>query len=789
MSHNLLNNSEFLDLVDWPEVANNISTYSHFDFTKEQLLKQLKAKSKSEILQNFDNIDFFIKNFEQFTIGKENFLTYIPSNLESNFSSIVTKSAELTIRQINSLCLAYELYGSLYKTLIDWENFQEFEIGQSEKDKIRNKFVKPLRIFVSKEGHQDLEKHPLLRELFQNLRALEEHLRFRSTELIRDQRYSKIIQFEQFDIVSDRFVIAVRSDSYKSDLGSIVGRSTTGHTLYIEPPELRSANNSKIEITSKIESALSKICRDFTQTIQSFLPEFLKLIDFFKLYDEIYMKSLYSLNAGLNRPEIIDEFSISIEGLFHPLIKNAVKNDIALESNKLGLVISGPNTGGKTVTLKSVIITHLFMHLGIFVPAKRAKLYPVQELYFYSHDQQDLSQGLSSFASEAKNYLELLSTIGTNSLIVIDEIFNSTSSEEASALAISLLEKIHQKSHSKVVLSTHHQLFKTHIHSDNQYVSAYVGYDMEEHAPTYKIFLGEPGSSMALTIFDDLSKRFGVETNISEKAQLVLDRKQVSYEKLLEELSKKKSRLDKLLMENETLNKDLKNKRKSLEGIVHLEKERIINKYEKKVKKIVSQAEDLKRRAKRGEFNIGKRFDKDSHGLVHSVATMKEDLYHKNEQPQPATTTLNLEALASGDVIYSTILKKNVEIISINLRKKEVQIKNGTLKAWMPAKSFKGLKDKHIKKVQPEVTVHVQKTTVGNIEIDCRGMRLEEFQRKAETSINEVISGDIPFLTIIHGHGSGILKKWLREYLSKHRELYFENLDGNDGCTRVYPKE
>lgn len=788
MSHNLLDNSEFLDLIDWQTVAAKIYQYSHFDFTKESIFKQLKALDLTDILQNFDNNDFFIHHFDLISQIRVNNLYYIKSSLDEKFPSYVQKSIELSLSDINQLCLFYELYSDSFRVFENWPYFEQYLIDQSNKDKIRNKIINSFRKFVSKDGKEELEKHPMLRELFTQLRKIEETLRHKAAEGLRSEHYSKSLQFEQYDIVADRFVLPVRSDSFKSDHGPIVGRSASGNTLFVEPPHLRSLNNTRIEITAKIEGALSKICREYTETIQSFFPEFLKLFSLIKDFDLIYTRAAYSYTNNFVRPVLNENFEFKLHGAFHPLIPNAVKNDIELSKDRLGIVISGPNTGGKTVALKTVILCHLYTHMGVYLPASDASIYPVKELYFYSHDQQDLNQGLSSFASEARNYLELLKSVGDNSLIVIDEIFNSTSSEEASALAISFLEKVHAKSDSKVILSTHHQLFKTHIHSNPMYVSAYVGYDMDKQGPTYKLYIGEPGSSMALTIFANLSKQFGVVTDISENAQKILDKKQFSYEKLLEELSKKKAMLDKLLVDNETLNKDLKNQKKSMEGILHLEKERLVNVYEKKIKKLISQAEDLKDRAKKGEFNIGRKFVAESHGISSQIHHLKDELYEKRDQ-RPQTRALDLSRLKIGQTLYCAKLKRNVELLSINSRKHELQVKNGHLKIWLPLNSFEELVGKQQTLPKQEIFINIQRTTSGEIEIDCRGMRLEEFQRKAETSINEVISGDIPFLTIVHGHGDGVLKTWLRKYLSEQRELRFENIDGNDGCTRIYLKD
>jgi DNA mismatch repair protein MutS2 len=206
--------------------------------------------------------------------------------------------------------------------------------------------------------------------------------------------------------------------------------------------------------------------------------------------------------------------------------------------------------------------------MGLFVPSNFAEINPVSGLFYFSNDHQDLKEGLSSFASESLYYLNLLTELAPNNLIIIDEIFNSTSSEEASSLALALFEEIKKRSNSKILVSTHHQMLKTLMHSRIDYLSAHVGFDFDRNLPTYKLLSGEPGSSLAFKIFDKLSHDYNILNHISEKASQYLDQKQLTYESLLQDLSAKKIELDKLLSQNREYNQELKNQKKSMEGIL-----------------------------------------------------------------------------------------------------------------------------------------------------------------------------------------------------------------------------
>lgn len=427
------------------------------------------------------------------------------------------------------------------------------------------------------------------------------------------------------------------------------------------------------------------------------------------------------------------------------------------------------------------------VHLGLYIPAVHADIHPVNDLFYFSHDHQNLSEGLSSFASESKYYLELLQSLGPLNLIIIDEIFNSTSSEEASALAISFLDEVHHRSNSKVVLSTHHQVLKTFMHGRTDYVSAHVGYDFDSNRPTYKLILGEPGSSLAFKIFDNLSEKFGLQTAISEKARDLLDKKQVTYETLLQELSQKKIDLDKLLAHNRNLNVELKNQKASMEGTLFLERERVMADYTKKIKSLFDQAENLLADVKSGK-TANRRGLNNEIGNIRS-ALIKEAPEKKNkEDPENIYAhmrPIDFSEIQTGNTVFSVVIRKNVKVQNTNPRKKEVQIQHGALSVWVSPDTLRYPSGS--KPPAPKISINIQKTVRGEIEVDCRGMRLEEFQKVCEESIDEVITGEIPFVTIIHGHGDGVLKNWLRTYLKKeHRDLRWENIEGNDGCTKIY---
>lgn len=788
MALNLLNgNTEALLLLDWPQLIADISSLTHFEITQKKLSLPLAAQNSEAISAAFDLLHKYIHHYDLMSFTFNSKVRLLPEN--EFFFHIIPSLLKERFLEINELHFLAQITECYIET---WPTFKKlllpgaFSLDEHVKNLLQKKFLISVRNFIDQNGSVSYSRHPLLRALNEKLQKLEHELRLEIGKIAKDSSFSSRLQFDSYDIINDRYVLAVRSDSYHFDLGPIISRSQSGMTLFVEPHDVREKANRRIYLLAEIQSAILKLTIDLSKIAHTFFPAFQTISALLLELDWLNTKATYSLKKNLSRPLLNEEFSFEFRGLFHPLLKNPVKNDILLNSKSKGLVISGPNTGGKTVVLKSMTLSLFFVHLGLFVPAVDANIHPVSHLFYFSHDHQNLSQGLSSFASEAKYYLELLTSLGESNLIFIDEIFNSTSSEEASALAISFLQEIHALAPSKIVLSTHHQILKTFMHSRPDYISAHMGYDLSLNRPTYRLISGEPGSSHAFKIFETLSATFNIKNNISDRAKTLLDNKHNTYESLLQELSLKKIELDKLLSANEKLQVELKNKKSSMEGTLFLEKEKILLDYTKKIKRLFHEAEDLLPKIRNEKITTSKNLNRD---ILSIQKSLKENsLPQKNDENTSAVYQhlhpISFEDISLDSVVFSLTLKKNVRVAALNLRKKEIQIQHGALSFWVAVETLRYPSGKN---PPPIIQINIEKKIRGEIEIDCRGMRLDEFQKIVADSLNEIENNEIPFITIIHGHGDGVLKNWLRAYLNKRQaDFQWENINGNDGCTKIF---
>ncbi|MBP9681097.1 MAG: Smr/MutS family protein [Bacteriovorax sp.] len=788
MSLNLLNgNSEALELLDWYQLTRDLTSLAHFESTKNRLTSSPLFHDVDYIQRDLDRLEFFISHYDDFSMLFSAKFRMLPEGAE--FFSLIPdlfKGKFFEAKELNFFALLLEAYHQGFSPFRNLVFEKNYEIKADGFQKLRKNFLIPLREFIDFSGNASYERHPLLKKLYSEVLALESDLRTSIQKASKSDLYANKLQLDNYDIINDRYVLAVRSDSYNSDLGPIISRSQSGMTLFVEPYEIRDKSNKRIHLLSEIEATMLKLTIELSKIAHAFADDIASLSEWVVELDWINTKATYSQKLGLTKPKLTPQFYFELNGLFHPLLNHPIKNNLLLDGGHKGLIISGPNTGGKTVVLKSLCLSVLFVHMGLFVPASSAVLYPVKNLFYFSHDHQNLAEGLSSFASESKYYLELLQNLEEKNLIVIDEIFNSTSSEEASALAIAFLEEVHERSASKVIISTHHQVLKTFMHARADYVSAHVGYDFDLNRPTYKLILGEPGSSLAFKIFDNLSSLFGLKTQISEKAKTLLDQKQVTYESLLQELSQKKIDLDKLLTTNRNLQIELKNQKSSMEGLLFLEREKVLNEYTKKIRGLFDQAEILLGEVKNGDITTRRKL---GHQMAFIQSALNKEapqkiLRHDVDEKYTHYRPIAFEDIQINMLVFSIGVKKDVKVTQVNSRKKEIQIQHGALSVWVTCSDLRWASG--VKTPSRSIAINVDRTTRGDIEIDCRGMRLDEFQKNCHQAIEEVFTGIVPFVTIIHGHGDGILKGWLRNYLKREcQDLHFENIEGNDGCTKI----
>lgn len=733
----------------------------HYSILKNPVKKRLLKIVPDNLLNHYEFLNAFKNNFFDPRIESLSFhLSKIGEETTIQHFNLIPKGAILDISSLHKIGLFIEAslkieHISLFERYVFFNN-------KTELSKLKLTFLKELRLIVDENGEIDFSTHPLIIKISEELRSVTEIIRKKIQLLSSDLEFKNILRFDGHDIIRDKFVMAIRSDAYNSSLGQIIDRSETGQSLYIEPFDLKELNFKRIELLLKQEEIIFNISKNLSAIIASHfdfiqsLIESIEEIDYYLALTKFYHSELFSI------PELSSNLEIDLKDHFHPLINNPVKNSFNLNENKSGLIISGPNTGGKTAFLKSLGLTILCKKHGFPIAAKESSIGHYKDVIYIGPDEQSLNDGLSSFSSEVKILISLFEMDLNQSLIIIDEIFNSTSSKEASLLAYSIIKELNSRFKCHIAISTHHDDLKKYFHQDLNYFSAHVGFSKNTNKPTYKLHLGEPGESYALKIAKNHIKDDSLSEAIFNRMDPFLCKQEVNYENLLASLQEKESLIDIKLSEILKRETDLINLEKSTRASIELKKSDELQKFRIKFDEAFSDLEKFYEKIRSQEIST-----------KNALHNHKTKLLNEVEPTQSYSPNLSY---------HSKKLGRTVKVLEINKNKNEALVQAGNIKMKLPLSDIMEIKSK-VHNISPTIEMKTQAT----IEIDCRGMRLEEFKDEVFKHLTNLSLEEIPFLNIIHGHGDGVLKKWLREFLRTNKDYKIDHVenDSNDGQTRI----
>lgn len=769
MSKDLFKNIDFLELIDWNHIISLITAFSVFDNTRSFFSGTDSFLPIHNIDKSLNQQDFLNSNPSGVSRLSQH-LFKLGAGFNNGFCHDLSKGRVLTLEQLNTISLLMEI-DQLWRENFSANNNHEFKYGFLTEHLFEAKIHYKLRSFVLDDGSLNEAGFSELTQLNQEIFSVESSARKRASELLRSANLS-FSDSGEFDIINDRYVLPVSSDHYNSNYGPIIHRSRTGLTLFVEPFELKPFSMKRSELLAKKEWLIFKKCKELSELVLPFCQSLLVWADFCFEFDKLHSLMMWSKSFELTRPILSDDKKIVLQGVFHPLITDCIRNDLVLDKQYHGLILSGPNTGGKTVFLKSVALSVALLRIGSWVPASSATLFPYEQLFFFSHDLQDINQGLSSFSSEVSNYSSLLDDLNQNAIVFIDEIFNSTSSEEASALAIALLEYLGSTSNPHILLSTHHHGVKTTGTTMSEFLSSHMTVS-ESGEPLYKINYGTPGSSRGIDTFSRITAHFSWSKDIAKRAMALMGNHLFDYEKALSDINQSKGLTDSLNLQLESKLKQLKNDKEAFE----LQKSQVLE----KEKTLLKQAFDQHVKEVQAELD---KFRKNevTQKKVNQTIFEKGRFFKSPVKTEGTPDNLSpLQGDLTGKRVWSISLKK----FGVVQKRKgdKLHIDFNGLKSWVSSSDL--LMDSQSIQVNKSISVHYEKTSLAQTSIDARGWRLEPFQKLVTDSILELQSGEIPYLDIIHGHGEGVLKKWLRNHLKNEVEIEWSPQDGNDGVTRV----
>ncbi len=607
---------------------------------------------------------------------------------------------------------------------------------------------------------------PRLKEIRTQIKVMESRIKDKMNNILNTKR--DFLTDSIITIRNDRYVVPVKVEFKNTFEGIIHDTSQSGNTVYIEPKAVVELNNKVNSLLHDEKEEIHKILKRLTEKVAENADSLLENSKIVQNLDFIYAKAKYAREINAVRPIINEKGIIKIFKGRHPLINQneVIPNDIFLGESYQTMIITGPNTGGKTVTLKLTGILTLMMQSGLLVPAnERTELAVFDNIFADIGDEQSIEQSLSTFSSHMKNIIYITNNITINSLVLLDELGAGTDPKEGAALAVSILNYLNDRG-ARIIATTHYSELKTYAYNSDKVINASVEFDVETLKPTYKLLIGIPGRSNAL----DISKRLGLKEVIVNSATQQLDTEKTDVSKLIIQLENQGLYLDKLINENESLKQALMADKKQYEdklNEINRQKEEIMLKAKSEANAVIKNAQrevaDIIEELR--ELKRSKKLDFKDHELI----DIKSKLATKSLFAEESKVSTTYDKLAPGDLVKVLTLNRTGELLEkVNDTEWLVQI--GILSSRINEKNLELIEDKNnnIKNDKSSQNkVSITRSTENLLELDLRGLRYEDALFKLDKFIDSAVLNNYSQVSIIHGHGTGALRKGVQNYLKK----------------------
>lgn len=605
---------------------------------------------------------------------------------------------------------------------------------------------------------------PELLRIRRKIGSEEQKIRERLNDIVRKNQ--RKLSDSIITMRNGRYVIPVSVD-YRSEFKGIIHDSSqSGQTIYVEPTAIVDMTNNITRLKESEEAEITRILSELTARVNEVAHDLYEHNISLHHIDFVFAKAKYGAHIKGTKPIISDDESIRLIGAYHPLIdsETVVKNDIVVEPETKAVIITGPNTGGKTVTIKTVGLSVLMAQAGIPIPARDGSSIAVfKNVYADIGDEQSIEQSLSTFSSHMTNIADILKRVDNESLVILDELGAGTDPEEGAALAISIIEYLLDKE-AKIISTTHYPQLKSFSYTRDDVINASVEFDVSTLSPTYRLLMGIPGKSNAF----EISNKLGLDSGVIDRARSLTGRDNMEVNEMITALERHttlarehEQDTHELMREAESLQKELKESNEQFTKF----KDKLIQNAEDEANRIVKQRE-LEAAEIIKELEMMKELGADSiqeHELIKAKKELSDSYYARDIKKDVRNE--KIEALNVGDEVDVLTYGQKGEIIGLN--GDEVTVQMGIIKMKLDKSEVKKRK---ASKPQKPVTIRQNKTHV-NRTLDLRGERYEDALIRLEHYLDQVLLSNFSDVEIIHGKGTGALQKGVQQYLKRHPKV------------------
>ena len=604
-------------------------------------------------------------------------------------------------------------------------------------------------------------------------------------EIVNKLRTKKVLQEELLTEKHGRMVLMVKSAMRQYIKGIVHDSSDSGATLFIEPIQLISLGNKWRELNLAAKEEEKRILQELSGTISSTVDILLLMLQLLIKIDIIIAKGHYAIDIKGILVNFIESPAPTIKFTHatHPLLTDPVPNSFKLDSATSTMLITGPNAGGKTVALKTIGLLSIMAQAGLHVPAKDASMSIFDGIYADIGDQQDLEKSLSTFSSHMDNIRKILAQVSSKSMVLIDELGSNTDPEEGTALAKAFLLEFTNKQ-IMLIATSHHQDVANLVQDDPRMINASVELDTGTLEPTYRLSVGTPSRSYAL----DVALHLGISTSIIKKAASLLNVANRTSNNLLREIQERKQLISERHKEIEAHLSLIKVVRKDLtDKLAEFDKDKnrlladahmdLVNRVSNIKKKLRSIEKALHGHTNKSNLNIYEQ-------SIDSISSIQKELESPSWKPTDSHSELG-NMIQPGQMIYIRGLSQPAKVISTPIDG-QVNVSIGSMKSKISLHNIEGEAPPDI--ATPITKIIRSKQPSTSTEIDVRGTRVQVAIDKIDKILNDAYLSGLQHIRIIHGIGTGALRKALRNYLIKHplvQTISPDNKLKSDGTTIV----
>ena len=620
---------------------------------------------------------------------------------------------------------------------------------------------------------------PTLRSIRRGILQKNQSIRSKLNSIISSTTYQKYLQDAIISVRGDRFVVPVKAE-YRSQVSGIIhDQSSSGATLFIEPMSIVEMNNELRKLKLDEQEEIERILASLSKMVGEIAKDLISNQVILGKLDFAFAKGKLSISMKAIEPALNKEKHINIKNGRHPLldVDKVVPNNIYLGEDFDTLVITGPNTGGKTVTIKTVGLFALMTQSGLHIPADYGSSMCVYDNIFADiGDEQSIEQSLSTFSSHMTKIVDILNEVTSDSLVIFDELGAGTDPVEGAALAIAILEDVNMAG-AKCIATTHYSELKNYALTKDRVENAAVEFDINTLSPTYKLLIGVPGKSNAF----EISRKLGLRDYIIDRAKEFINTDNIELEDVLQNVEKNRIKAEEERAEAEQLKKEI---------------EEIKAEYDRKLEKLTISKDKMMEKARSEAFAITRQAKEEADRILKELRSMEMEMASKeknkkiealrkeisdsmgNLQPSvksmivPKVSNKEINNLKVGDEVKVITLNQEGSVVSVDAKKKEAVVQMGIMKMTLPFKALQiAKKDK--KSIVTKSTRKIISAKSGKVksEVDLRGMNLEEAIIEVDKYLDDACVAGLETVTIIHGVGTGVLKKGIQEILKKNKHV------------------